>query len=489
MLALALTVAVVAGDHVVLRSSPNRTAAQQAVLWKGDWLEVRGEQKGWLKVYDHRHERPGWVARPITRIVELDDKSALALRAVVEFLRDAPGSESLGIAYAGLYMKVAPAGGIDAPLLVSLGTMAARLAHRARAEAADSHAAEQLEVAQSWGLAFASIERSQGVATCYDGAAFRQALVLSPSPIDRATAVIGLTDPACDPQTLGATERQAHDEAALALLDSADPVKVGGPLGNRIRIRRAVVAARLAWAMGRRDDPKAGATAEAAVSAFARVDKAELADEDAADFEAAALEVAASRWAAGRVAPAAKNDPKLVLTAVEPGETCLAIAKPADKTANNAANKATDNAANDNAANDNAANDNAASRCTHGQVWTNSFRVAPDHASAVLAVEPLPGWLELWMFRRAPGGWTIDVLAPTTDGVDLGYVELAGWSSDGKRAVIVREARSDGAIHRTFQNLSLDSLAIDKQTSTVSGLGPARAWITPEWRGRTLALR
>ena len=470
MLALALTVAVVAGDHVVLRSSPNRTAAQQAVLWKGDWVEVRGEQKGWLKVYDHRHERPGWVARPITRLVELDDKSAPVLRAVVEFLRDAPGSESLGIAYAGLYMKVAPAGGIDAPLLVSLGTMATRLAHRASTEASDSHAAEQLEVAQSWGLAFASVERADGVATCYDGAAFRQALVLSPSPIDRATAVIGLTDPACDPQTLGATERQAHDEAALALLDSADPVKVGGPLGNRIRIRRAVVAARLAWAMGRHDDPRAGATAETAVSAFARVDKAELADDDVADFEDAALEVAASRWAAGRAAPAAKHDPKLVLAAGEPGETCLAI-ESVDKAANNNAN------------------DNAASRCTHGQVWTNSFRVAPDHASAVLAVEPLPGWLELWMFRRAPGGWTIDVLAPTTDGVDLGYVELAGWSSDGKRAVIVREARSDGAVHRTFQNLTLDSLAIDKQTSTLSGLGPARAWVTPEWRGRTLALR
>ena len=295
--------------------------------------------------------------------------------------------------------------------------------------------------------------------------------MLSPTATDRATAVLGLTDPACDPQTLGATERQAHDEAALGLLDGADPVQVGGPLGNRIRIRRAVIAARLAWAMGRRDDPKAGATAEAAVSAFARVDKAELADDDVADFEAAALEVAASRWAAGRAAPVAKNDPKLVLTAGEPGETCLAIDKPGDKPG------------------DKPADDKSASRCTHGQVWTNSFRVAPDHASAVLAVEPLPGWLELWMFRRAPGGWTIDVLAPTTDGVDLGYVELAGWSSDGKRAVIVREARSDGAVHRTFQNLTLDPLAIDKQTSTLSGLGPARAWITPEWRGRTLALR
>jgi len=458
MLALAIVVAVIAGDHVVLRASPTRTAAQQAVLWKGDWLEVRGEQRGWVKVYDHRHERPGWIARPAARVVELEDRSAPALRAVVDFLRDAPGSESLGIAYAGLYMKVAPAGGIDAALLVSLGAMATRLAHRASTEATDSHVAEQLGVAQSWGLAFASIERSEGVATCYDGAAFRQALALHPTPADQATAILGLTDPTCDAQAAGPTERQAHDEAALDLLDGVDPTKVGGPLGNRIRIRRAVVAARLAWAMGRRGDSKAGPTAEAAVSAFARIDRPELADEDVADFEAAALEVAASRWAAGRAAPAGKTDPKLALTAGEPGETCLSV-------------------------------EASASRCTHGQVWTNSFRVAPDHASAVIAVEPLPGWLELWLFRRGAGGWTSDVLAPTTEGVDLGYVELAGWSSDGKRAVIVREARSDGTVHRLWQNLTLDSLAIDKQTSTLAALGPAKAWVTPEWRGRTLALR
>jgi hypothetical protein len=458
MLALATVAAVIASDHVVLRASPGRTAAQQAVLWKGDWLEVRGEQRGWLKVYDHRHERPGWVARPAARVVELEATAAPALRAVVEFLRDAPGSESLGIAYTGLYMKVAPAGGIDAALLVSLGAMAARLAHRASSEATDSHVAEQLEVAHSWGLAFASVERSEGVQTCYDGAAFRQALALSPTPADQATAVLGLTDPSCDAQAAGATERQAHDEAALGLLDGVDPTKVGGPLGNRIRIRRAIVAARLAWAMGRRGDPKAGPTAEAAVSAFARVDKPELADEDIAGFEAAALEVAASRWAAGRAAPPGKDDPALALTAGEPGETCLSVAT-------------------------------SARTCTHGQVWTNSFRVAPDHASAVVAVEPLPGWLELWMFRRGAGGWTVDVLAPTTEGVDLGYVELAGWSGDGQHAVIVREARSDGTVRRTFQDLTLASLAIDKQTATLAGLGPARAWVTREWRGRTLALR
>lgn len=458
MLAVALVAAVIAGDHVVLRASPSRTAAQQAVLWRGDWLEVRGEQRGWLKVYDHRHERPGWVARPSARTVELDDQAAPALRAVVEFLRDAPGSESLGIAYAGLYMKVAPRGGIDASLLVSLGTMADRLAHRASSEAADGHAAQQLEVAQSWGIGFASIERPDGIRTCYDGAAFRQALALAPAGADLATAVLGLTDPACDPQTLGATERRVRDEAALDLLGRVEPTQVPGPLGNRIRIRRAVRGARLAWALGRGGDPTAGKVAEAAVRAFARVDRPELADEDVADYEAAALEVAASRWAAAVAAPVRKGDPRLALTPGEPGETCVAL-------------------------------DGSSPHCTHGQVWASSFRVAPDHAAAVLAIEPLPGWLELWLFRRAAGTWTLDVLAPATDGPDLGYVELAGWSGDAARAVVVREAREGGAIRRIYQVIKLDSLAVEHQSARLADLGPGRAWLLPEWRGRTLALR
>ncbi|TMQ12194.1 MAG: hypothetical protein E6J90_32170 [Deltaproteobacteria bacterium] len=458
MLALALVAAVVAGDKVVLRAAPSRTAAQQAVLWRGDWLEVRGEQRGWLKVYDHRHERPGWVVRPAARVVELDERAAPGLRAVVDFLRDAPGQESLGIAYAGLYVKVAPAGGIDAPLLVSLGAMADRLARRASTEAADSHAAQQLEVAQSWGIGFAAIERPAGVRTCYDGAAFRQALALAPGKLELAAAVLGLTEPACEPQLLGATERRARDEAALDLLGRVEPSDVGGPLGNRIRIRRAVIGARLAWSLGRGGDAKAARVADAAVAAFARVDRTELADDDADDFEAAALEVAASRWAAGAPVPPKKADPRLTLTAGEPGETCITV-------------------------------ETSPPRCTHGQVWASSFRVAPDHAAAVLAIEPLPGWLELWLFRRVPGGWAADILPPATEGPDLGYVELAGWSADSSRAVIVREAREAGAVHRTWQVIKLDALAIEKQTSRLGDLGVSRSWIAPEWRGKTLALR
>jgi hypothetical protein len=114
----------------------------------------------------------------------------------------------------------------------------------------------------------------------------------------------------------------------------------------------------------------------------------------------------------------------------------------------------------------------------------------------VLAIEPMPGWLELWMFRRAPpgdagapGGWITDILAPATEGPDLGYVELAGWSGDGSRAVIVREAREGGAVHRTWQVIRPGTGAVEKQTSRLADLGAPRSWIAPEWRGRTLALR
>ena len=43
------------------KGAPRDSAAQQAVLWQGDALEVRGERFGYLQVYDHRRERAGYV--------------------------------------------------------------------------------------------------------------------------------------------------------------------------------------------------------------------------------------------------------------------------------------------------------------------------------------------------------------------------------------------------------------------------------------------
>jgi hypothetical protein len=246
------------------------------------------------------------------------------------------------------------------------------------------------------------------------------------------------------------------------LLERVDTTRVAGPLGNRLRLRRAAIGARLAWSVARGGDvTRAGKLAEAAVDAFARLDRTELADEDVEPADAAALAVASARWAAmpAVAPPTGKDVPKLAVTAGEPGETCVTVAT-------------------------------SPQQCTHGQLWPSSFRMSPDHHAAVIAVAPLPGWLELWVFRRAKdGGWMVDVLAPTTEAVDLGYVELAGWSPDGSRALLMREARSDGKVHREVDLVRLDTLAVEKQSATLAGVGAAKHWASADWRGRTVALR
>src|SRR5215468_2889722 len=244
MLALAVTVAIVTHGPTPLVASTEENAARQATLFRGDWLEVRGERQGRLKVYDYRHERPGYVAPWQVRVYTLNSESAPALRAVIDFLRDEPGAESLGIGYVALYLKVAPAAEIGPEVLDALGTMAERLARRV----SRGGAADELEVAQSYGVKLISEEVDGQVRICYDGEAFRRVL-LSPaaSPDARARAALGLTDPACAP----------HDEeAAIDLLDHVGRVgHVTGAsplLAHRVRLRRAGLLATLAWLRARR---------------------------------------------------------------------------------------------------------------------------------------------------------------------------------------------------------------------------------------------
>jgi len=99
MLAEALTLfAIVASDQTALRAAPRDSAPTQAVLWQGDSLEIRGEKGDFLQVYDHRHERAGYIRANRVRQQPLTADAAPGLLAVLRFLKDAPGSESLGIA-------------------------------------------------------------------------------------------------------------------------------------------------------------------------------------------------------------------------------------------------------------------------------------------------------------------------------------------------------------------------------------------------------
>jgi hypothetical protein len=324
----------------------------------------------------------------------------------------------------------------------ALGTMAERLARTASTRA-DGAAATHLEVAESYGVHFVSYEASERTRLCYDGEAFRHVLALGGAPTERARAALALTAPECTPPLVGATELGRIEEGRLAIL--LEVAEAPPAWWSRINVRRAQLGADLAWAFARRGDAKsAQAAADGAVRSLARVDRSELGEEDQAAYRDAALRVAASGWGAEDAAPRKG----LGLRAGEPGETCVRWGE--------------------------------AEKCTYGQVWSASFRLGPS-GRAALAVEPMPGWLELWLFS----GDRVDVLAPSTDSADFGYVELAGFAGDGSRAVVVRESTRG----RSFQVVKLDGLLVEHQASTFTGLGGARRWASADWKARTLALR
>src|ERR1700739_3834903 len=107
--AAAAVLAVVAQDHVALRAAPAATSTAHAQLWQGELLEVRGSHLGQLQVYDHRLERAGYIREGEARIVDTSEADAPQLLAVMRFLRDTPGAEALGIAFAPPYLNAAAA--------------------------------------------------------------------------------------------------------------------------------------------------------------------------------------------------------------------------------------------------------------------------------------------------------------------------------------------------------------------------------------------
>jgi hypothetical protein len=48
-------------DEVALRPAPRASARPNALLWQGETVEVRGERLEYLRVYDYRRERGGYV--------------------------------------------------------------------------------------------------------------------------------------------------------------------------------------------------------------------------------------------------------------------------------------------------------------------------------------------------------------------------------------------------------------------------------------------
>jgi hypothetical protein len=480
---LAMTLlAIVAQDHVALRSAPARGATVHAQLWQGELVEVRGRQSGQLQVYDHRLERAGYLRESEARVVGTTQADAPGLLAVLRFVRDAPGEESLGIAYAAAYLKAAPADDITAEPFDALGVMAERLARGAsprqgRSDAVSAH----LDVAAQYGVKFLSYAgngaagRGDAVQLCYDGDAFRRVLAMGgaagrgkATPDQRARAILALTRHECIDPLLSPAARKAVDQQRADLLDGIDAAasaRLDAPLRERLHLRRAGVWAAIAFDKSRFQEP-AQVAALRAVDELAAVDRAQLAEEDKAEYTEASLRVGAVRWAAATpvVAPGRLQ---VQLQPGEAGQTCVHLVDIWAKSPTT-----------------------LAQRCTYGTVWAASVKAMPEGRALALTVQPLDGWSELWIWHQEVDGWKVDVLAPEANGPGLGYVEWAGWSPASRgKLLIVREAKCEGRVTRRFEVLSADTLATEKSAGEPQQLTAFGLWADAEWRRETLSLR
>jgi len=463
-------IAIVTQDQAAMRAAPKGSAQQHAQLWQGEALEIRGERMDWVQVYDYRRERGGYVRASQLKRVVLDAPEAPELLSVVRFVRDTPGLEALGIAFAAAYVQAASAEVLKGPdgieALDALGTMADRLARRASSEAAKGPAAKaiaaHLEVATYHGLKFASNEREGRIYVCYEGDAFRRVLAMPSDPGQRARAVLGLTRRECMPDELLPTERRRMDEWRVEVLDRVDTDALPAWLRNRVLLRRATVWSGLAYQKARAGErPEAAATR--AVLELSRINKAELAEEDVSSYSDAAMRVNASRWAMAAKIPNAAKSPAIAIVAGAKGESCLVLQDSRKRA--------------------------LAQRCTYGLVWPSSTTWNREGTALAVAVQPTEAWRELWVFHKTAGGWTVRVLPPAATHPEVGYAEFAGWVPGGGQMLVAREARGEGRYRRNFELVRLDTLATVRQVPDPSMLGAFQRWQDPDWKRQTLSVR
>jgi hypothetical protein len=480
--AAAPSMAIVLRDQTALRAAPRDSAPQQAVLWQGEALEVRGERLDYLQVWDHVRERGGFVRASQVHRSRLGAADAPGLLTLIAFTRQASGNEALGIGLTAAYLQAAPAealrGAAGVEAFDALGTFADRLAQRVSAGNAPNKAAEaalaaHLEVASRYGVRFASFERDGRMQICYDGDAFRRILARQAEPLQQARAVLALTRPECVDPALSVHDRAALDEWRVAVLDRVDATKLPAYLKNRVAMRRAglwsTIAFRRARLGGAVDtEATAAGAAERALDELASIDKSELTDDDQSGFDAAAIRVNASRWAADSSAAPRLGAGALSLatTPGEPGQTCVLLVDARHY-----------------------ASAPLARRCTYGIVWLASATKNREANALAVAVQPMEAWRELWVFRKSAGGWSIGVLPPATTAPGIGFAEFAGWVPGGQQILVAREARGEGRSKRSFELVRLDGLGTERQASDPSLLGAFQRWQDPAWKLATVSVR
>jgi hypothetical protein len=465
ILAFAATLAIVVQDHTSIRAAPSSSAAELTALSQGDVLEIRGERAGYLKVYNYRRERGGYLRADTVRPVGLNEADAPELLAVLRFLRETPGSEALGISYGAAYLKAIPTRALTAEPFDAIARMAERLADAASGNGSRvAEVAAHLEVVQQFGIHMRSFERGGRMQVCYDGELYRRVLARAgASPEQRAHAVLGLTRPDCIDPELGPVLRANLDDERRELLDAINDRELSSITRSRLHARRAGVLASTAYEQARRGDSPRMA-AERAHAELLAVNPGDLGDDRRVEYQDAVLRVGAVRWAFG--VPAAPTEPLLISAAPgDPGQTCIVLSE-----AHSGRNVP------------------LARRCTYGIVWTASAQTIMSGAALVLAVQPLESWRELWLFHAKAGVWSVDVLSPGADDPDEGYVEFAGFAPGSRRLLIAREVKDRGRFRRRFEELRLDDLALVRQASSPELLRDFGRWQDVVWRRDTLAL-
>lgn len=466
--------AIVVTDAAVLRAAPRDSAQQQAQLHQGDLVEVRGERLDFLQVWDHERERGGFVRASQVRRTALQPQEAPGLLAVVRFLREAPGAESLGIAYAAAWLRAAAAGSLRGAdgieVLDALGTMADRLAQRASSGTglgrnAQALLAAHLDVAARYGVHFVTHEQDGRVQVCYDGDAFRRVLAAQATPLQQAHAALALTRGECVMVADQPDKRHPVDEQRADVLEQVDTAALPGWLRSRVQMRRAQVWAAIAYERARLGGD-AQAAAARALAEFAAVHRTDLADDDRAAYNDTAMRVGASRWAVQPPVPPVAHGLSIMTVAGVPGETCVLLV---DGTHDE--------------------HHPLARRCTYALVWPQSASVNREGNAVALAVQPLQAWRELWVFRKRAGAWAVDVIPPGSVDPALGYAEFAGWVPGGRSMLVAREARGEGRWRHSFEVVSLDSLVAMRQSDDAAQLGSFRRWQDPAWKRMTVSMR
>ncbi len=454
-----------------LRGAPRDSASLQAQMARGEGLEIRAERGDHWQVWDYKRERGGWMRKAQVLLVPRGEGASTELLSQLRLARQQWGTEGLGLGLAAAYVQAATpaelAGPGGAEALEAMGSFAERIADRASLPAAkptEGALAAQMDVAARYGLKFEQFETTEDgrVQVCYDGEVFRRVLATAATPEQRVRAALALTRPDCLDPRATPREQEARDRWRQQVLAQVDAATLPVHWKNRLQMRRASVAASLAFAQARRNPGgvgQDGAGAAPALAEFAAIAPAELTEDDQAAYADAAMRVNAARWLGSADTPRDFGTLQLALQPGADGGRCVEL-KEAGRL--------------------------AARRCSFGQVALASASLNREGRALALAVQPLDGWRELWLFVKEPGrdgAWRVEVMPPAPAQPGLGVAEFAGWVPGGQQLLVAREFRAEGRYRRSFEVVSLANLATERQSPEPALLGAFQRWSDPAWRG------